>query len=78
MSVVNKVKAEVKYVLALAYQLVVVGKEKAVVAFLVTAVVPFVAQHGLTLNVSGVALLEALLFGVLAHLAVYFAPNSKV
>lgn len=72
------IKAEVKYLANAVYQLVVVGKEKAVVAFVVAAVVPFVARYGVTLNVSNVALLQALLFGVLAHLAVYFAPNSKV
>lgn len=58
------------------YQLVVVGKEKAIVAFVVTAVGAYVAKHGVTLDMTLKDALTAVLYGVVGHVAVYLKANS--
>ena len=60
-------------------EVVITSKEKAVVAFLVTAVSSYCQQNGLTwhdlLTWSAV---RALALGVLAHLLVYLTTNTEL
>lgn len=58
------------------YELVVVGKEKAVVAFIVGAVGSFVARHGLTLDMTLKDVLESACYGLIGHGSVYFTRNK--
>lgn len=58
------------------YGKLVVGNEKAVTAFIVAAVGSFIARHGLTLNASALAYLQAVVLGAIAHGAVYLKANS--
>lgn len=59
------------------YNFLVVGKEKAVVAFLVTAVGTYLAKHGWNVdNVTLTNVVSALVYGVVAHLAVYVTTNT--
>lgn len=58
------------------YGVLVVGKEKAVVAFLVGTVASLALKHGLTLDLTTQTALTSLLVGVIAHVSVYLTKNS--
>lgn len=65
-----------KKLLSKLYVTVIVGKQKAIAAFLVGAVGTFVARHGLTLDATAASYLQALVVGALAHGSVYFTRNK--
>lgn len=58
------------------YSLVVLNKQKAIVAFVVGAISAFVVRHGWTLDISLRDALQALLVGVIAHAGVYLKANK--
>lgn len=55
----------------------VIGKEKAIAAFLVAALATLATKHGLNLDATKTVYLEAAVAGIIAHLAVYIIPNRK-
>jgi uncharacterized membrane protein (DUF441 family) len=57
------------------YQALVVGKEKAIVAFVVGAAVVQASKHGLSLDMTLKEALEALLGGAIAHVSVFLTRN---
>lgn len=63
-------------VLGFLYGSVVVGKEKAVVAFIVASLTAFTVKHGFTLDVTLQAIIQSVLYGILAHIAVYSTHNT--
>jgi hypothetical protein len=58
------------------YTLVVVGKQKALVAFVVATVGSYVARHGWTLNMTLGEALQSLFIGLVAHLSVFTKRNG--
>lgn len=58
------------------YDNLVAGKQKAIVAFIVTAVVAQASQHGVDTSLTLEQALEALLWGVLGFVGVYFKRNQ--
>lgn len=55
---------------------VVAGKQKALVGFILTAVVAYASKHGLDLNMTLAQALEALLWGILGYVGVYVKRNK--
>lgn len=66
----------IKNIISKLYKLIVSGKQKAVIAFVIATVGTYVARHGWTLNSSLLSDLQALGVGVLAHIGVYFKKNK--
>lgn len=58
------------------YVRVVVGKQKAIAAFVVAGVGAFLTKHGLTFHGTPVSYLQALAVAVAAHLSVYLKNNK--
>lgn len=56
---------------------IIVGNEKAVIAFMVAFIVTQAAHRGFTLDMSKQQALGNLLAALVAHLVVYLTPNSK-
>ncbi|MGH7240842.1 MAG: hypothetical protein ACREGB_00935, partial [Candidatus Saccharimonadales bacterium] len=55
----------------------VVGKQKAVVAFFVTAISTYVAKHGWTLDHATLTnLVSSVVYGAIAHATVYWKTNK--
>lgn len=59
------------------YSTLVKTKEKAVVGFVVTLVLSFLGQYGITGHMTVEQALTALGTGILTALSVYFKSNSK-
>lgn len=58
------------------YGLIVVGKQKALIAFALGLVGTQLVNHGLSLDMTLGDALQALLAGLIAHGSVYFTPNK--
>lgn len=58
------------------YANVVKGKEKAIAAFVVAAVGSFLSRHGLKFDVNALSYLQAVVIGLIGHIAVYFTSNK--
>ena len=58
------------------YNQFIAGKQKAVVAFLVTALVAFIAKHGVVLPDNAADTLQALAWGVVGSVSVYLKRNK--
>jgi uncharacterized membrane protein (DUF441 family) len=58
------------------YQQLIAGKQKAVVGWLITALVAFLASQGITLPDNGSEVLTALLTGLLGYVGVYLTRNK--
>ncbi len=59
------------------YNQLISGKQKAVVGFVATALVAFLAKHGVVLPNSATDVFQALLWGLLGLGGVYLKKNKK-
>lgn len=58
------------------YQQFIAGKQKAVVAFIVTALVAFLVKNGIELPENAAQTFEALIWGVVGLVSVYIKRNK--
>lgn len=58
------------------YNQFVAGKQKAIVAFVVTALVAFLVKHGVALPESAGQTFEALIWGLVGLVSVYMKRNK--
>lgn len=58
------------------YNQFVAGKQKAIVAFVVTALVAFLVKNGIVLPDNAAATFEALLWGLVGLVSVYLKSNK--
>lgn len=58
------------------YQQFVAGKQKAIVAFVVTAVTAYAAKHGVDFNMTLAQVVEAVMWGLLGLVTVYVKRNK--
>lgn len=67
----------IKYILDYIYTKVVLGKQKAITAFLIAGVGTYIGQNGLSLSqFASNKTLFALAVAVIAHIAVYYKKNG--
>lgn len=58
------------------YNQIVVGKQKAIVAFILASLTAFLAKQGFTLDTTIGELAEALIYGIIGYIGVYIKRNK--